>query len=361
MKISRLIASLTVVFFALSCSTDEAEKKGSTINEIDIIEIDHSKEETKISREECLKLAGVTDLMAQKAEDYAKATDSEKELFNCVYVYSASLAKYADAPKKLAARIALMGFSGVYLSPGSDRLTTADNWLRTFISTCTDLGIEVYATYYEDKSVFLGEVGAEACLQKVITYNRNVNPGERFRGVAADLEPHTIKSDIGLGWVWDTERGNGAGGANENLLKTTLNRLGYARKRLAVAGLKLQEAIWWKYQELYNAGSVAYGDVNQFCEVCDWVSIMAYRNSTEKILQVCEPVFKACGKASSVSVCVKTATNDDLSTSLQPNGWSALLETMSSLKASGHDCLKGLDVFQYDALETMWEWKNDKN
>lgn len=116
MNLSRLIAPLTAVFFTLSCSTDEAEKKGLTINEIDIIEIDHSKNETKISREECLKLAGVT-TMAQKAEDYAKATDSEKELFNCVYVYSTSLAKYADAPKKLAARIALMGFSGVYLSP----------------------------------------------------------------------------------------------------------------------------------------------------------------------------------------------------------------------------------------------------
>lgn len=361
MRLSGLFASLTAVFFALSCSTDEAGKKGSTINEIDIIEVDHSKDKAKISREECLKLAGVTDLMAQKAEDYTKATGSENGLFNCVYVYSASLAKYADAPEKLAARIALMGFSGVYLSPGSNRLTTADNWLRTFISTCTGLGIEVYATYYEDKSVFLGEVGAESCLQKVISYNRSVNSEERFRGVAADLEPHTIKSDIGLGWVWNTESGNGTGGANENLLKTTISRLGYARKRLAAYGLKLQEAIWWKYQELYNAGSVAYGDVNQFCEVCDWVSIMAYRNSAEKIQQVCEPVFKACRKASSVSVCVKTATNGDISTSLQPNGWSALLETMSSLKAGGHDCLKGLDVFQYDALETMWEWENDKN
>ncbi len=360
MKLSRLIASLlTAGLLSISCATDKAEN-GKTIDEIDIIDVDHS-DKSKISREECLELAGVTDLMAQKAKDYTKATNSEKGLFNCVYVFSASLSKYADAPKKLAARISLMGFGGVYLSPGSSRLATADGWLRIFISTCNDLGIEVYAIYYEDKSVFLGETGAEACLQKVISYNRNVNPEERFRGIAADLEPHTIKSDIGLGWVWNTESGNGTGGANENLLKTTLSRLGYAQKRLAVSGLKLQEAIWWKYQELYNAGSVAYGDVNQFCAVCDWVSIMAYRNSTDKILQVCEPILKACGKASSVSICVKTATNDDLSTSLQPNGWSALLETMASLKAIGHECLKGLDIFQYDALETMWEWENDKN
>lgn len=361
MKDLRLFALLATVFVCLSCTTDKPEY-GPTIDEIDITEIDHSKDEPAIGHEECLKMAGVTSQMAQKAEAYSKATTLEgKDLFNCVYVYSASIAKYADAPKKLAARIALMGFRGVYLSPGGTRLATADNWLRTFISTCTDLGIEVYATYYEDNTVFISEVGAESCLQKVISYNRGVKPDERFSGVSADLEPHTIKSDIGLGWVWNTDSGNGAGGANENLLKTTMNRLTYAQKKLSVSGLKLQEAIWWKYQELYNAGSIAYGDVNQFLTACDWVSVMAYRNTPEKILEVCQPIFKACGKASSVSVCVKTATNDDLSTSLQPNGWESLLQTMSALKDGGNDCLKGLDVFQYDALETMWEWKNDKN
>lgn len=346
---------------ALSCTTENAGY-GPTIDEIDIIEIDHGKDEPSIGHDECLKMAGVTDLMAGKAEDYVKATTSDA-MFNCVYVYSASLSKYADAPKKLAARIALMGFKGVYLSPGGNRLATADSWLKTFISTCTALGVEVYAVYYEDKSVFLGEIGAEASLQKVINYNRSVNPEERFSGVSADLEPHTIKSDIGLGWCWNTDSGNGAGGANENLLKVTLDRLKYARKRLSVSGLKLQEAIWWKYQELYDDGKIAYGDVNQFGEVCDWMSIMAYRNTTEKIWSVCEPVFKACGEGASVSICVKTATNDEASTSLQPNGWKALLETMSSLKTDGlsYRCLKGLDVFQYDALETMWEWTNDRN
>ena len=62
-------------------------------------------------------------------------------------------------------------------------------------------------------------------------------------------------------------------------------------------------------------GRIAYGDVNQFLSVCDWVSVMAYCNSSEKILEVCQPIFKACGKAASVSVCVKTATNDEISTS----------------------------------------------
>ena len=143
----RLLALLATAFFCLSCTADKPGY-GPTIDEIDIIEIDHSKDEPTISHDECLKMAGVTDLMARKAEAYTKATnfddnDGNTGLFNCVYVYSASIAKYADAPKKLAARIALMRFRGVYLSPGGTRLATADDWLKTFISTCTGLGIEV--------------------------------------------------------------------------------------------------------------------------------------------------------------------------------------------------------------------------
>ena len=62
-----------------------------------------------------------------------------------------------------------------------------------------------------------------------------------------------------------------------------------------------------------------------------------------------------------VNICVKTATNDEASTTLMPNGWKALLETMSVLRDRGleYGCFNGLDMFQYEALETMWEWTED--
>ena len=349
---------LSAGLLSVSCTEADADR-GPTIDEVEIIVKDDTAEPT-IGYEECLEMAGVTELMTQKALDYtAAAQTDDKSLDNFVYVYASSLEKYADAPEKLAARISLLGFSGVYLSPGGTRLTTQDQWLRTFISTCTGLGMEVYATYYEDPSVFASQAGADASLDKVLAYNRSVAYEERFAGVSADLEPHIIKEDIGLGWTWDTNNHNGPGGQNDNLLKVTIERLSYAKSKLY--GLELQEAIWWNYQNMYDEGKITYGDINQFTGVCDWVSIMAYRNTTDGIWNASLPVLKACSGEDCVNICVKTATNDEASTTLMPNGWKALLETMGTLKQRGlgYDCFNGLDMFQYEALETMWEWETD--
>ena len=354
---------LLVAALSLSCTSENTDM-GPTIDDITIIEKDPSSEPPVISYEECLKLAEVTDLMAAKAKAYSAASQNDDEtLLNCVYVYNPSVVQYKDAPEKLAARIALLGFKGVYLSPGGSRLTTADSWLRTFISTCSDLNLAVYATYYEDPSVFVSESAASDCLNKVMLYNRSVNKKERFAGVSADLEPHTIKTDIGLGWIWNTNEHNGIGKENDNLLKVTLDRLNFAKKKLHPSGLKLHEAIWCHYQEMFESGKVANGDIDQFVDACDWVSLMAYRNTTDKVWEISTPSMNACEKAECINICVKTATNDEASTTLQPNGWNALLDTMRTLKERGmeYECFNGLDMFQYQALETMWEWLGDKN
>ena len=354
---------LSACFATASCVSDKVEM-GPTIDEIDIIEKDHTDDSPEIGYEECLGLAQVTELMAQKAIAYTEASqNTDKTLLNCVYVYAPTVEKYKDAPEKLAARISLLGFKGVYLSPGGKRLTTADNWLRTFISTCSDLAMEVYATYYEDPTVFVSEAAADDCLNKVMLYNRSVTYKERFAGISADLEPHTIKKDIGLGWIWNTNEHNGIGGQNDNLLKVTIDRLRYAGKKLHPAGLKLHEAIWCHYQEMYEDGKVSHGDIGHFVNVCDLVSLMAYRSTTDRVWDISTPSMDACEKAKAINICVKTATNDEASTTLQPNGWKALLDTMAELKRRGmeYECFNGLDMFTYEALETMWEWINDKN
>ncbi len=356
-------AILLACLLAISCGDDD-KKMGPTIDEIEIIETDHSQDEPVISYEECVKMAEITDQMTEKATAYTAASQTENRgLYNCTYVYASTRDKYLDNPGKLAARIYLLGFRGVYLSPGGSMMDSADPWLKNFISTCTDLCIDVYATYYEDPEVFVSEVSADACLQKVLNYNRSVTYKERFAGVSADLEPHTIKTDIGLGWIWNTNNGNGIGGPNDNLLRVTLDRLNYARDKLQLAGLKLQEAIWCHYQEMFESGKVAHGDIDQFVEACNWISLMAYGNSTDAIWNLSTPSMNACEKSQCINICVKTATNDEPTTTIQPNGWNALLETMQTLKERGlkYPCFNGLDMFQFDSLETMWEWTNDKN
>ena len=360
------MTSLLLIASLMSLSCDEQEYgRGSTIDEITIVEKSRDNEAPAIDYDACVKMADVTDLMIRKAKDYREASQTpDASLFNSAYVYASTLEKYKDAPEKLAARIALLGFRGVYLSPGGSRLPSADNWLRTFISTCYDLKVDVYATYYEDPEVFVSEVVADACIQKVLTYNRTVSYKERFVGISADLEPHTIKTDIGLGWIWNTTTGNGIGGPNDNLLKVTLDRLNYAQKKLHTAGLKLHEAIWCKFQTMYNEGKFANGSVNHFVEACDFVSLMAYSNSTDSVWNLCTPNLDACGKDyPCINICINTATIDEPSITLQPNGWSALIQTVKALKERGLDyaCFNGIDMFKYDAFETMWEWLNDKN
>lgn len=365
----KLIDMTSAILFAslvsaVSCS-DASPLRGSTIDEITILEKDRTEQPPALDDQACLALADVTALMEEKAAQYKEASQNADEpLLNCVYVYKPTVDKYADNPEKLAARIALNGFRGVYLSPGGSRLASADNWLRKFISTCSDLNIEVYATYYEDPEVFVSEVAADACIQKVLTYNRTVPYEERFSGISADLEPHTIKTDIGLGWIWNTNSGNGEGGPNDSLLKITLDRLQFAGKKLHTSGLSLHEAIWCHYQEMYDAGKVTSGSVNHFTDACDWVSLMAYRNTAASVWSISVPNLDACEKNSRcINICIKTATNDEPTTSLQANGWNALIETVDFLKKKGleYSCFNGIDMFQYDAFETMWEWVNDKN
>ena len=74
-------------------------------------------------------------------------------------------------------------------------------------------------------------------------------------------------------------------------------------------------------------------------------------------------MLDAAGKAKSVSIAYKTAMNNVDSASLQPKGWDYLLETSRYLlqKGASKSAFRGLDVFHYEGLETMWEWTSDKN
>lgn len=98
-----LIASL----LTLSCG-EKDKKMGPTIDEIEIIETDHSQDEPAISYDECVAMAEITELMKEKAADYTAASQTaERDLYNCAYVYASTRDKYLDNPKKLAARIYL--------------------------------------------------------------------------------------------------------------------------------------------------------------------------------------------------------------------------------------------------------------
>lgn len=316
--------------------------------------------------DEVIAQADVTDLMLSKAEAYrTNSLSADKMLDNGIYVYTATVTAYASTPARLAARIALLGFRTVYLSPGKNKITSADSWLRTFISTCSGYGVKVYALRLSEAAMLAASdqtIAAEVDL--ITTYNGKVAENECFAGVSADIEPHTYKKDTaGIGYVWNSDTNYGVGKDNDMLLKMTIDRLSYAAGLLHAAGLELQEAVWYNYQIYYDNGELSYGSVSQFLDGgCNWVSDMVYRNKTASIWEKSEPMLKATTKPSTVSTCLKTATNGEASSTLHYNGWNALLETLATIRdrSLAYDSFRGIDMFTYEGLETMWQWTGDK-
>ena len=309
-------------------------------------------------------LAGCTDLMKSKAMDYRKAACSASTR-NGVYVYTRTIEEYPSAPQKVAARLHILGFKDVYLSTGESRLKNTDSWVKSFNSACHGYGMKVYALRIAENSLLVKTSNVDSEVSLVTTYNGKVAATERFDGIAADLEVHTAKAGkvSGLAYAWDSNTNYGKGKDNDKLLQLGLEVLTRAGSSLHGAGLKLNEAISYSYQKHYDNGELNYGSTSQFLACCDWVVIMAYLSTKESIWKNSEPVLDAAGKAKSVSIAYKTSVNNVDSASLQPSGWNYLLETSSYLLSQGasKSSFRGIDSFEYEGLETMWEWTGDKN
>lgn len=377
LKQSAMLCS--IIFAAILCCNCEDVRPGygSSIDDAEIMQgtFDPNEEsELPEITTELLETAGATELMKSKAEEYRlSSTLADGRLRSGVYVYSKSVEKYAGNPARLAARIALLGFRDVYLSPDKQRIQNADPWLRQFVAACSGYGIKTYAIRISTNDIYVNPVVVDNDVNLVKSYNSAVNPDERFAGIAADLEAHTCKGDshpAGLQYTWDSTTNYGKGGDNDKLLQITIDRMKQAASSLKPI-LGLNEAIFYNYQIYFDDAKLTYGSVPDFLGSCDWVIVMAYLNRKEDVWGRSEPSIKAAWsdredgmrRQKSVSICVKTAVNDADSSTLQPEGWNYLLETLDYVKSRGleYDSFRGIDMFTYEGLETMWEWQNDKN
>ena len=260
----------------------------------------------------------------------------------------------------------MLGFKDVYLSPGSSRISNASDALKKFISACTGYGIDVYAIGSAESSQYLANAArVTQDVNSIAAYNNKVSNGQKFAGISADIEPHTVHEKLSgtYPYTWNSSSNYGKGKDNDQLLKLTLERLESAGAALHQAGLKLGEAIFYNYQIYYDQGQLEYGSTAQFLQSCDYLVTMAYLTSKDSIWSKSEPGLKAAGKANSVSICVKTRINSDSGGSIQTLGWNNLLEVAKYInqKGSAYESYRGFDMFTFDGLETMWEWVNDKS
>lgn len=366
----RLVLTLLLLSGCLfSCGNDDKTSDSPAFIEVPEEPTEHEKELSET--------AEATSLMLSKAIRL-KSLIQEKETYSSsVYVYSKTVSKYQDNPQKLAARIALLGFTEVYLSTPQKSLQGTDpegyQWLKTFIAAAHRYEITVYALrlsdtrLYVDSNLLYNETGW------IDQYNHSVVANEKIDGISADLEPHVLKKDgestpSGLDIFWDSTSNYGIGKENDQLLERTLNLLHIAREE--IAPLRLNEAISFLYQPKINEKKLSFGSTPQFLQYCHSVIVMAYYYKKETIWNRSKPILTAAGNTSnqSVSICVKTSLNTygdngDTNTSLQPQGWDYLLETIKYIYDNGksYSCFRGMDFFEYEGLETMWEWINDKN
>ncbi len=332
-----------------------------------------------------LKTAGgTTDNMVQKAVAFRTRTGVGNDIkaavtggkYAGVYIYdSKSVKKYKSEPLKLAARLALLGFTDVYLSTTNNALNgtdaTALAWLRQFNQKMNDYGIRVHALRLSNTSAYVAATSVYNDADAIKAYNASaIVPAQRFYGASADYEPHVLKqggadTPAGLTDHWNSDTGYTVGGANDKLLKKTMEILSLAQSELDP--LPLSEAISHAYQPKVNEGRLQWGSAAQFLIPCDHILVMCYNNKKDNIWSRVSPVVAATSKAHSVALCVKTSVNTygdegQLATSLQPEGWAYLLSSLEYFATKGVNSTpyKGVCFFEFEGLEQMWEWTTDK-
>ena len=205
--------------------------------------------------DELVETARIPSQMRTRAIDFRQNMLSQNDTTrNSIYVYSATMKAYLDAPEVLAARIAVLGFKDVYLSTGKAAIDGSDEngyaWTRRFIAALTGYGIKAYALRLSDTSIFADKSKVDADVALVKNYNAQVNSNERYAGISADLEPHVLKEGKvpeGVPYTWNSETNYGIGKDNDNLVRITIERLSDAGNLLHPS-LKLCEAIFTSFQ-----------------------------------------------------------------------------------------------------------------
>lgn len=364
--LTQYILLIALCLAAIAC---EEEKKYNQILA--------EEEETQVSaRDSALIIDGyITDQMYNKAVVFRNAAHTNSNPLS-VYVYQArSVAKYRDNPEKLAARLLILGFSDIYLSATNNMLNGLDTdfyeWTRRFNATIHTYGAKVHALRFSGTGLFVNPDKITEDAQSIHSFNNRVADKEQFDAATADLEPHML-SEGGpdtpkeLEVFWDSTNGYGIGNSNDILLGKTLEILSLARQQLE--DMPLSEAIGFFWQSRYNDGLLSQGSTKDFLESCNPLIVMSYHNTKEGIWNRSVPVLEdAKNEKESVFIGIKTSINTygdngDETTSLQPQGWAYLLESLEYLykQSQSYPAYKGICIFEFEGLETMWEWTNDK-
>lgn len=311
----------------------------------------------------------ISDKMRQRAIAFKNViqTNAENGFRSSTYIYSSrTIKKYLDKPSELVSKLALLGFTDVYISfdkPGT--LYIDLGWYKKFNKLAHENNIKIHALSLSNLELYVSDAPIKTDIDWVNDYNNSVSDQEKFDGLSADLEPHILKINstrrpAGLTLAWDSDNSYGIGKDNDLLLKRTVEVMSLAKKQMG--SLTLNEAIGFFFQPRYDTGILSWGGAQQFLQYCDQVVVMAYNYQSKRVVEMATPILIAAADyPKSVSVAVKTSLNtmgdDGPLTSFQPQGWDSLITSLQYVvtECKKYNTFRGMDFFEFAGLEIMWE------
>ena len=142
-------------------------------------------------------IANVNPTMLERAKQFKKALGTSNGFRSGVYIYQKrSIKEYEKNPSQLAARLALLGFTDVYL--GAGRMIEDENideikWVCEFNIYAHKYGMKVHIESLSSSRLWVDNKPIFKNCNDIINFNYSNKKEIRFDGITADLEPHIQK------------------------------------------------------------------------------------------------------------------------------------------------------------------------
>lgn len=314
-------------------------------------------------------IANVNPTMLQRAKQFKNALGTSNGYRSGVYIYQKrSIKEYEKNPSQLAARLALLGFTDVYLGAGRmfvDGNIDEEKWISSFNSTAHKFGLKVHVAALSSAKLWVDNKRIIEDCSSIINFNYSNKKAVRFDGVTADLEPHIMKKGHvdrpkELLLEWHGTDNFGIGKDNDLLCKRMVEVMEKSKKELGKE-FEFSQAQGFFIQGRYDKGELAWGSANQLLKYTNWLILMAYNYKPERVLEMARPSLEnAKDFPKSISVAIKTSLDTYGSegpvTSMLPQGWNYLIESIQFLveKGSKYNAFRGIDIFEFQGLEKMW-------
>lgn len=315
------------------------------------------------------QIANVSPVMLERAKQFKKALATTDGYKSGVYIYQKrSVKDYEKAPAQLAARLAILGFTDVYL--GASRMMENGNvdeekWIIDFNTNAHKFGMKVHIGSLSSSKLWVENKRIIENCNTVINFNYSNKKVARFDGISADLEPHIMKKGFierpkELIWEWHGTDNFGIGKDNDMLCKRMVEVMEKSKKELGTE-LALSQAQGFFIQGRYDKGELAWGSAQQLLKSCNWLIVMAYNYKPERVLEMARPSLEnAKDFPKSISVAIKTSLDtygsEGAVTSFEPQGWNYLINGIDYLMKNGstYNAFRGIDIFEFQGFEKMW-------